>query len=111
MTNEGPAPADTAVAWAVERWNAEVRNRPLENIHRAALDTTWRQVIRYFGGDPDALLPLPPHYDLTRKSGVGNEPDPTVSGSAPTCVRGCPPWEIPCRIGCEHVRALAGEKP
>ena len=74
---EGPAAADTAVAWAVERWNAEVKNRPLQNVHRAALDTTWRQVIRYFGGDPDALLPLPDHYAMASKAGVGFEPDPS----------------------------------
>lgn len=61
------------VAWAVERWNAEVKNRPLQNIHRAALDTTWRQVIRHFGGDPDALVGSG-HYELASKSGVGNEP-------------------------------------
>ena len=52
-----------AVAWAVVRWNAEVKNRPLRNIHRSALDVTWRQVIRHFGGDPEALCG-PDHRDL-----------------------------------------------
>jgi uncharacterized OB-fold protein len=42
--------------WAVERWRAEVANRPLINIHRRSLDDTWRQVIRYAQGDPDVLL-------------------------------------------------------
>ncbi|MGJ4857024.1 hypothetical protein ACN6KF_003008 [Labrys sp. La1] len=44
-----------AVAWAVSRWNAEVANRPLVNVHRRSLDDAWRQVIRHFGGDPEAL--------------------------------------------------------
>ena len=42
--------------WAVSRWRAEVENRPMVNIHRRTLDNTWRQVIRYAGGDPDALV-------------------------------------------------------
>ena len=41
--------------WAVERWTEEVKNRPLENIHRRTLDETWRQVIRRLGGN-DAEL-------------------------------------------------------
>lgn len=41
--------------WAVERWNAEVKNRPLNNSHRRSLDDAWRQIISYFGGDPDEL--------------------------------------------------------
>lgn len=49
--------------WAVERWNVEVKNRPLQNIHRRSLDTTWRQVIRRFGGDDLALCGLP-HDEL-----------------------------------------------
>lgn len=49
--------------WAVGRWNAEVKNRPLKNIHRRTLDDTWRQVIRHFGGDPEALVG-PPHDEL-----------------------------------------------
>lgn len=51
------------VKWAVSRWCAEVKNRPLQNIHRRSLDTTWRQVIRHFGGD-DVLLCGPPHDEL-----------------------------------------------
>lgn len=51
------------VDWAVSRWNDEVRNRPLQNIHRRALDDTWRQVIRKFGGD-DEMLCGPRHDDL-----------------------------------------------
>lgn len=42
--------------WAVERWNAEVRNRPLFNVHRRGLDDTWRQVIRHCGADDVALI-------------------------------------------------------
>lgn len=42
--------------WAVGRWNAEVAARPLANVHRRALDDTWRQVIRHAGGDPATLI-------------------------------------------------------
>ena len=49
--------------WAVERWNAEVKNRPMINVHRRTLDDAWRQVIRRFGGDPDKLLG-PSHDEL-----------------------------------------------
>ena len=41
--------------FAVSRWEAEVKHRPLVNVHRRSLDGTWRQVIRFAGGDPDAL--------------------------------------------------------
>jgi hypothetical protein len=47
--------ATNALYWAVGRWNAEVYNRPLKNVHRRSLDTTWRQVIRHFGGDDEEL--------------------------------------------------------
>lgn len=51
------------IRWAVERWEAEVKNRPLQNIHRRTLDATWRQVIRHYGGD-DIGLCGPRHDDL-----------------------------------------------
>lgn len=61
---EQPAAVDeAAVRWAVERWNDEVANRPLVNVHRRTLDITWRQVIRHFGGD-DVTLCGPRHDDL-----------------------------------------------
>ena len=46
----------TPLSWAVSRWNAEVKFRPLINVNRRTLDDTWRQVVRHFGGDPDILL-------------------------------------------------------
>lgn len=49
--------------WAVAKWDAEVANRPLVNVHRRTLDDTWRQVIRYAGGD-DVSLIGPRHDDL-----------------------------------------------
>ncbi|PVX86428.1 hypothetical protein [Paraburkholderia unamae] len=49
--------------WAAQRWSDEVRNRPLINVHRRALDDTWRQVIRYCGADDVAMLG-PTHGDL-----------------------------------------------
>jgi hypothetical protein len=59
-----------SVAWAVSRWQAEVSQRPLVNVHRRTLDDTWRQVIRHFGGDPDKLIG--PNHDtlLANHSGV-----------------------------------------
>jgi hypothetical protein len=51
------------INWAVFRWNDEVKNRPLMNIHRRTLDDTWRQVIKQAGGDDVALLG-PTHDDL-----------------------------------------------
>lgn len=51
------------LAWAVERWRAEVEKRPLVNRNRRPLDDAWRQMIRHFGGDDEALLG-PRHDDL-----------------------------------------------
>jgi CRISPR/Cas system-associated protein Cas10 (large subunit of type III CRISPR-Cas system) len=45
--------------WAVSRWKDEVEHRPLTNIHRRSLDDTWRQVIRFAGGDDVALVGQP----------------------------------------------------
>lgn len=50
--------------WAVARWNDEVAHRPLVNKNRRPLDDAWRQVIRFAGGDPDALVG-PSHDALT----------------------------------------------
>jgi hypothetical protein len=52
--------------WAMSRWHDEVKNRPLVNVHRRSLDDTWRQVIRYFSGDPDKLCG-PSHDALLNK--------------------------------------------
>lgn len=51
------------VTWAVGRWETEVMNRPLRNIHRRTLDDTWRQIIRRFGGN-DRELCGPTHDEL-----------------------------------------------
>ncbi|HDR9026904.1 TPA: hypothetical protein QDB14_001074 [Burkholderia vietnamiensis] len=59
---EMPAGA-SMLDWAVARWDAEVKNRPLINVHRRSLDDTWRQVIRHCGGDDMSLLG-PRHDDL-----------------------------------------------
>lgn len=32
--------------WVLDRWDAEVKNRPAKNIYRKILDSTWRQVYR-----------------------------------------------------------------
>ncbi|WP_175969638.1 hypothetical protein [Burkholderia sp. BCC0322] len=62
------APAGAAMLdWAVRRWDAEVKNRPLTNVHRRSLDDTWRQVVRHCGGDDVSLLG-PRHDDLLAAS-------------------------------------------
>jgi hypothetical protein len=51
--------ADLALlTWAVARWHDEVSQRPLVNEHRRTLDDTWRQVIRFAGGNPTELVGL-----------------------------------------------------
>jgi hypothetical protein len=57
------AETQAALNWAVGRWTAEVKLRPLQNVHRRTLDDTWRQVIRYHGGDDRALIG-PSHDEL-----------------------------------------------
>ena len=61
-----PAPSQDVAGlleWAVDRWHAEVANRPLQNVHRRSLDDTWRQVILKLGGDT-GLLCGPAHDAL-----------------------------------------------
>jgi len=58
------------VLFAVERWEQEVKNRPLNNVHRRSLDDAWRQVIRYYGGDDVALIG-PCHDDLAALATLG----------------------------------------
>jgi hypothetical protein len=67
--------AEQLLGWAIERWTDEVANRPLINVRRRTLDSTWRQVIRYAGGD-DVLLVGPRHDDLvaSNQSQGGNKP-------------------------------------
>jgi hypothetical protein len=63
--------------WAVERWYSEVSNRPLANKNRRTLDDTWRQVIRFSGGNPDALIG-PSHDALVAAAGIGAQEQPHV---------------------------------
>ena len=51
-----PARVVDLLDWAVSRWNDEVKHRPLVNKNRRTLDDTWRQVIRFAGGNPDDLV-------------------------------------------------------
>jgi len=69
---------ESLLEWAVGRWNAEVANRPLVNVHRRSLDDTWRQVIRHLGGDPVSLLG-PNHSDLLATA-------PTPAATAPAAL-------------------------
>ena len=63
LIDASPKSGSDALQWAVSRWNAEVCNRPLVNVHRRSLDDAWRQVIRHLGGD-DVTLCGPRHDDL-----------------------------------------------
>jgi hypothetical protein len=59
----------TLLAWAVGRWRAEVQERPLSNRNRRQLDDAWRQVIRFAGGNPDALIG--PAHDVLLAESLG----------------------------------------
>ncbi|MER8560120.1 hypothetical protein [Mesorhizobium sp. M0578] len=61
-------PAREIVVWAVGRWNAEVKDRPLVNVHRRSLDDSWRQIIRHFGGNAKELCG-PAHDELVALAG------------------------------------------
>lgn len=69
--------SQTVVDWAVSRWAAEVKLRPLQNVHRRSLDDTWRQVIRQFGGN-DKMLCGPAHGELVNAV-------PVPSRASPVC--------------------------
>jgi hypothetical protein len=61
---DGDAPTANGLMWALSRWFDEVSLRPLVNVHRRTLDDTWRQVIRYFGGEAALKLIAAPHDEL-----------------------------------------------
>ncbi len=63
--DEAAAMADYT-AWAVERWHAQVGSMPLHWIHREVLDTTYREIIRKYGGD-DIVLCGPTHAQLVAR--------------------------------------------
>lgn len=56
---------DALPEWVIARWNAEVANRPIENVYRRTLDDTWRQVYRYVTGTElsDGTAGPPPAID------------------------------------------------
>ncbi|WP_185643534.1 hypothetical protein [Burkholderia sp. Bp8990] len=86
-----PSPADERAAlleWAVERWDAEVKNRPLINVHRRSLDDTWRQVIRHLGGDDVSLLG-PRHDALLAANPIKPMPAAERFSPAALIVRDC----------------------
>lgn len=72
-------PTPDLLSWAVDRWLAEVSNRPLVNKNRRTLDDTWRQVIRFAGGDPDELIG-PSHDALLAAYPQPQPVCPTCSG-------------------------------
>jgi hypothetical protein len=67
MTSERSIIKQDLLEWALYRWEAEVKDRPLQNVHRRPLDDAWRQVIRFAGGN-DVVLCGPTHDDLVRRS-------------------------------------------
>lgn len=52
-TRSGEATGNDLLSWACGRWRTEVQDRPLVNKNRRTLDDTWRQVVRYAGGNPE----------------------------------------------------------
>lgn len=63
--------SNPGIEWAVDSWIREVRSLLLDNPHRRGLDDKWRQVIRHFGGDPEALIG-PCHDELVARSHGGD---------------------------------------
>lgn len=54
--------------WAVTSWHEQVAQRPLVNVYRRTLDSVWRQVITFAGGDAESLIG-PRHDDLLDERG------------------------------------------
>lgn len=80
LPNPRPLTNNTTIAWAVDRWEKEVKNRSLNNVHRRTLDDTWRQVIKHHGGNPNELLG--PAHDMmvwAERYPDGQEPAPVES--------------------------------
>jgi transcriptional antiterminator Rof (Rho-off) len=69
-----------ARGWAVERWKAEVSQRPLHNVHRRSFDDTWRQVIARLGGD-HRILCGPTHDEL-----LAHQSAPAAKDEHPLCL-------------------------
>lgn len=96
---EGAEPAREALAnWAAERWHAEVANRPMVNVHRRALDDTWRQVLRHLGVDDRARLG-PTHDEL--RAAIGSKEWAVMNGGT----------EWPAGSGTQAASAQAGAVP
>ncbi len=104
-----PAPAGVQehLAWAVERWHDEVRYRPIVNVNRRPLDDAWRQVIRHFGGDPEALLPLPRHDVLVQENPALFRKAAKSAAAAQAVPQG---WKlVPCDPTNEMLKAAEAE--
>lgn len=97
--------AQTLTTWAVSRWRAEVENRPLVNKHRRTLDDCWRHVIRFAGGNPDALIG-PSHDALLADA----QPAPAAPTMTFVEVRGLFPSGIEVPLEVRGVYELRGGK-
>ncbi|PYE13389.1 restriction alleviation protein Lar [Paraburkholderia silvatlantica] len=105
----------SVLQWAVGRWNAEVKNRPIANVHRRALDDTWRQVIRHCGGDPDTLVG-PSHSALLAAAPPPVAADAAAPSDTDKTALRCKGMNCGCTNGidhslechAEHAAAIAG---
>lgn len=104
LLNPRPLTNNNTVAWAVDRWNQEVKNRPLVNVHRRTLDDTWRQVIKHHGGNPNQLLG--PTHDML----VWLRDNPTEKiDIEPEWKSGCASvWEAPTTPVADAIEPIAG---
>ena len=73
----------SVVEWAVARWKDEVEYRPMANKNRRTLDDTWRQVIRFGGSEPNALIG-PSHDELMQQGQLSASPQAPVLTAAPS---------------------------
>jgi len=93
--------------WAVSRWRDEVQHRPLVNNNRRPLDDSWRQVIRFAGGDPVAILGLS-HDELVQANPHLFRTDPA---SIPRCRDDAAPAPVTqARWYCADCRRLVAPK-
>lgn len=101
--------------WAVSRWRDEVQHRPIVNKNRRPLDDSWRQVIRFAGGDPVAILG-PSHDELVQANPQAfRAPAPAPVAQCACKDRPadqCPgEWEPGCDMGANELHAAPAPTP
>eukprot|EP00456_Euglypha_rotunda_P010724 TRINITY_DN12747_c0_g1_i14.p2 TRINITY_DN12747_c0_g1~~TRINITY_DN12747_c0_g1_i14.p2 ORF type:complete len:194 (+),score=42.53 TRINITY_DN12747_c0_g1_i14:993-1574(+) len=109
---EQPKPADDTINrqqlidWVVICWNAEVKNRPMVNVHRRSLDDAWRQMLRHLGVDDRERLG-PTHDEL--RAEISSKEWEAMNGKAAPAVGSSPamvvePDDTPLETGEGDVR-------